>query len=202
MKSVFCVMFLTLITGLTFGQAKPHDDFKFYKSYQDYKDHKPVADLMVNRVEKKRVEIYDNGNFKLVKASKLPAAFFTDVNGNLLRAYGNNLYYIFVEGPLCFYARKSQVQMEYVGSGSFYVFGYGEEDTNVIISDYYSETINGKIMRLSDETLDLYLAKYNLKTQFDFDALDIEKGDNFYDKKSKKINKIAKYVKIINEKME
>jgi hypothetical protein len=197
-KSIITVLTI-LITSLTFGQTKPSDDSKFFNSYQDYKDHKPIAGITVNQVEKGSVEIINNGKTERVKPSKLPSTIFTNINGMLMRVFDNDIYYVIVDGPLCYYVKRSESQVGYSGPGQLSVTRNSPDDFAAV--DYYSETITGEIKKLKDKVLDEYLEKYNLKSQYDKDDVKREAKDSVDGYKSKLKTKIAKYVKLINEKM-
>lgn len=197
-KQILSLLFIGVIAFAN-GQTKPNDDSKFFNSYQDYKDHKPIAGITVNQVEKTSVEINNNGKTERVKASKLPSAFFTNINGMLMRVFDNDIYYVIVDGPLCYYIKRSESQVGYSGPGQLSVTRNSPDD--FAAADYYSETINGEIKKLKDKVLDEYLEKANLKSQYEKDDVKREAKDSVDGYKSKLKTKTAKYVKLINEKI-
>lgn len=54
---------------------------------------------------------------------------------------------------------------------------------------------------MSDKAFKVYLEKYNLNDQYEADKIKREKKDSVNDYHSKEINKLLKYMKLINAKI-
>ncbi|MEO6302789.1 MAG: hypothetical protein ABIP51_06425 [Bacteroidia bacterium] len=200
MKKTILTILIGISTTTIFSQIKPNDNAKFYGTYQDYKDHKPMAGIAVNQVEKESIEINNNVKIERIKASKLPSAFFTNINGMLMRVFDNAIYYVIVDGPLCYYINPEESQVGYSGLEQLSVTKSSPDD--YAAADYYSETISGDIKKLKDEVFEEFLEKHNLKTQYNSDRVTREAKDTVDGYKSKLKTKTAKYFKLINEKIQ
>jgi hypothetical protein len=187
-----------LMTSFTYGQPETDASGKFYNSYQDYLDKKPIPGIDVYGVGLGSVEVKNNGIPEKFKDTKLPSAFFTNSNGMLMRAFEDYMYYVLVDGPLCYYLKRVEGIVNITPQGQF---SYSRNYRDDVTFDYYSETTSGEIKKLKDKVLDSYLEKYNLTAQYKSDKPKREMEDNVDDYKSKLKNRTAKYIKLINEKM-
>ncbi len=187
-----------LITSLTYGQPETNATGKFYNSYQDYIDNKPIPEIDVYSIGLGSVEVKNNGIPEKLKDTKLPSAFFTNSNGMLVRVFEEYMYYVLVDGPLCYYLKRVEGIVSITPQGQF---SYGRNFRDDVSFDYYSETISGEIKKLKDKVLDAYLEKNNLTAQYKSDKVQREASDTVDGYRSKHKNKTAKYIKLINKKM-
>lgn len=178
---------------------------KFYKSYEDYLKDESIAGVNLKEMSDNgwTLEITENGKTEKYKDTKVPYSWFCNLQGILMRVYDGNIYYVIIEGPLCYYAKYREA---WVGH-SVYVktkklcsdYSY-LPNSNSSFSDYYSETINGEIKIFSNKYFKELLEKYGLKEQFEEDKIKREMKDSVMNIKNKEWNKRIKYIRLIFEK--
>lgn len=199
MKKIILSLFVIIVSTISYSQTKVVNPNKVYASIEDYKATKSVEGVSINNVDKNGIELIKNGEKEKFKASKFPYPYFTKDNGMLMRIFDGEMYYVLVEGALCYYIKIKDGQVSYSGAGTFYVNRYAQDD--YVPTDYYSEGLTGEIKKLKDKDLDDYLEKQGLKSQYEADKTKREARDSVDDYKMKLKNKIAKYFRLLNEKM-
>lgn len=199
MKKITFGFFALVWATFCFGQTNKLKENKVYATVEDYKESKPVEGVLVNNVDKGGVELLKGGIKEKFKASKFPYTYFTKDNGMLMRVFDGDIYYVLIEGALCYYIKIKEGQVSYSGPGTFYVNRYMPSD--YVPTDYYSETLTGEIKKLKDKDFDEYLEKQGLKTQYESDKTKREARDSVDDYKMKLKNKLAKYFRLLNEKL-
>lgn len=199
MRKVVYSLLAVVLTTFCYSQTDKSKQNRVYTSYEDYKSGKSVDDVLINNVDKSGVELLKNGVKEKFKASKFPYPYFTKDNGMLMRIFDGDMYYVLVEGALCYYIKIKDGQVSYSGPGTFYVNRYMPSD--YVPTDYYSETLTGEIKKLKDSEFENYLEKQGLKSQYESDKVKREAKDSVDDYKIKLKNKLAKYFRLLNEKL-
>ncbi|MBS1650931.1 MAG: hypothetical protein JSU07_02880 [Bacteroidetes bacterium] len=199
MKKIILSLLIILLTNISFSQTKTVSPNKVFASIEDYKINKPIDGISVYNVDKSGIELNKNGEKEKFKPSKFPYTYFTKENGMLMRIFDGDMYYVLVEGSLCYYIKIKEGQVSYSGPGTFYVNRYSPSD--FVPTDYYSEGLNGEIKKLKDKDFETYLGKNGLAAQYEEDKTKREAKDSVDEYKMKLKNKTAKYFKLINEKM-
>jgi hypothetical protein len=200
MKTFLFTLVACLATGVLFGQPDTAAYGHFYATYQDYLDGRALPGVKQIHIDRTRVEIDNNGQQSRVKISQLPAPFFVSTGGTLMRVYDKELYYVVVEGPLCYCFRNNPAIAGYnAETGGISVGRYSQDDG--LGKEYYSETASGDIKRLTRGVMNQYLAQYGLTGTYKSDKVTREFKDSVDEYKSKQCTKTAKYIVLINEKM-
>lgn len=178
---------------------------KFYKSYEDYLKDESIAGVSLKEMSEYgwTLEITENGKTEKIKDSKLSYTWFCNQQGMLMRVFDEKIYYVIIEGPLCYYTKSREA---WVGH-SVYVktkklcpdYSYLPSGDSPF-SDYYSESINGEIKIFSNKYFKELLEKYDLKEQFEEDKVKREMKDSVMNIKNKEWNKRIKYIRLIFEK--
>ena len=208
MKNIIIAILLLLSISYS-AQIKYKVDIranKLFKSYTDYVDNKPIEGIKVKELGTfgTTIEVEKNGVIEKIKESKNPYTWFCNEQGILMRVFDGNLYYVIIDGPICYYVKKEQawagfnvnVTLNKV-EDEIYVMPTGNEP----YKEYYSETINGEIKVFKNSMFDEYLEKYGLKEQYEAEKLKREVKDSVLDYKNKEWRKKNRYKKLINEKM-
>lgn len=179
---------------------------KFFTSYNDYVNDKSIEGIKLKSLGHygTTIELEKNGVIEKIKESKNPYTWFCNEQGILMRVFDGNLYYVIIDGPICYYVKKEQawagfnvnVTLNKV-EDEIYVMPTGNEP----YKEYYSETINGEIKVFKNSMFDEYLEKYGLKEQYEAEKLKREVKDSVLDYKNKEWRKKNRYKKLINEKM-
>lgn len=199
MKKIAYSLLALVWVAFCYGQTNKSRENKVYSTIDDYRSGKSVEGVLINNVDKGGVELLKNGVKEKFKASKFPYTYFTKDNGMLMRVFDGDIYYVLVEGALCYYIKIKEGQVSYSGPGTFYVNRYMPSD--YVPTDYYSETLTGEIKKLKDKDFDEYLERQGLKTQYESDKTKREAKDSVDDYKMKLKNKLAKYFRLLNEKL-
>jgi len=194
----FCAFVINAQIIITAGKQAN----KFFKSYEDYKAGKPIEGTVLNNWKSysSSVEMTENGTQQKVKVGKLPCAWFCNSDGMLMRVFDGDLYYLVIDGPLCFYIKCSEGTI--VGPNPASEYNISGKFSDSWPNEYYSETPNGPIEKLKEKVLDPYLENYNLASKYENDpAYKRERKDCVLCWQSKKTNKMIKYVRLVNEKI-
>ncbi|MCD6068789.1 MAG: hypothetical protein K0S33_3615 [Bacteroidetes bacterium] len=199
MKKQMLILFLITISALVDAQtAATKYANRFFKSYEDYIAGKPVEEATVASWKANSVEVKTKGAQEKVKISKLPYSWFVNEGGMLMRVFDGDLYYVVIDGPISYYIKSDEGTAGFASDG-YHLHG---KFTDSFPSDYYSETPNGKIAKLSGKKLGVYLKKYDLEKQYNKDPeFKREMRDCVQCWQSKKAHKKIKYIKLVNEKM-
>lgn len=205
-KKVLLTLTLSVVSLFSFAQATN----KFYNSVEDYQNKKPLDGYEIQANSWRMVmgsesfEVKENGTSDRKKLSKLPADLFT-YGGSLMRRYDGHCYYVLIAGPVCYYILKNEAEV--YGNGSqFFVSHIPNIDANGrdiggTPSDYYSETITGEINKLKSKVLEKYLTQYALLESYEKDKPKREAKDSKDAYFTKEVNRVVKYLLLINEKM-
>lgn len=205
MKKVVFLPMIFLLLLLVTDVTKAADPNRFYNSPEDYKNNKPLEGVKIIEgswrmvMGSESLEIEKDGKKERVKTKDLPSKWYTEDNGMLMRIDDGNVYFVVIEGPLCYYIRRVESRVSYDGPGKFYFSRLSREDHAA--RDYYSEGITGEIKKLKDSDLEGYLEKYNFTEEYKADKPKREKKDDVDDFITKGKNRIAKYILLVNEKM-
>ena len=173
---------------------------KFYKSYEDYKSGVAVEGVNVVRQEYTVIYYTQNGTEERVGPNKLPYYWFCNQEGTLMRVVGNKLYYVLVDGAVCFYIPADETNVSKRSNKGDYSINSAFVATYP--AEFYSLTPNGEIERLRGKTVNQLLEKYGLTAQYEADEeYKKEWGkDSQLDILNKRSNKIIKYMRIMNTK--
>lgn len=171
----------------------------FFTSYEDYKAEKPIADMKLKSYKGSTIEFVQNGTEQKQKGSKITYQWFCNETGILMRVFDGDVYFMVVDGPLCYYVKRSEGTVM-KPDGEDYRFSPATSDP--FLPEYYSEGPSGEIKKLKESVMDSYLEKYNLKKDFEADpAYKREAKDCVWCYKNKLHCRNVKYIKLINEKM-
>jgi hypothetical protein len=180
------------------------DSGNLYKSIEDYKAKKPVEGVSVvpdswrMLFGSESIELVKNGASEKTKLGNVPATVLTlEKDGMLMRIFEKDLYIVVVEGPLCYYRKRTEGR---VGrNGSEFYFSRNSKDDNWG-RDFYSEGINGEIKKLKESELEKRIEEKGLKAKYEADKPKRERKDSVDDYMTKSKNRVAKYIKLLNEK--
>ena len=193
---------------------------RFYASIDDYKNNKPIEGYeiveksMKSGLGNESFEIKHNGTTEKIKISKFPSALYM-YEKNLLRRKDAFSYYVLISGPICYYLLYRDVAL-YIENNEFVLKlgttlddvnanGTGGVDNSRIPYDYYSESITGEISELTNKKLKKMLEQKGLLEEYNNDKLVINRESSPHKTKevyaSKKVNRFAKYIRKLNEKL-
>lgn len=186
-------------------------DYRFYATMDDFKNDKPIAGIEI--VPNSWLTVFGTESLQLitpkgvdrVKIAKFPSQLFT-YEGELLRGYNSSRYYVLEEGALCYYLAYDMFKVHYNGLFTEKVNLYSRTTVDVNgkivkpkLIDFYSETINGDIKKLTNKILNNYLASNNLLSAYEKDKPVSEKGETLDYKIQKQVNRIIKYFILMNK---
>ena len=171
-----------------------------YRSAKDYYDNKPIEkmDWMPWQSNSSKLTIVTNGQSDKRNNSDLKEFWFSDQEGFLMRYFDNDFYTVIIDGPICYYIRfKFTDVTSALGDGLS--FSPTRDDGYYLA--FYSENLNGDVIKWSDKMFEGYLKQYNLLEEYNSEKIKREKRDSAWSIESRKINKTLKYLKIINDKL-
>lgn len=205
MKKTLIVIVLGLISCFSFSQitvvAGKHAN-KFFKSAEDFMNDKPIDGVKLTKwVDySSSIEFSENGASQKVKISKLQYTWFCNYEGMLMRVFDGDLYYTVVIGKMCFYIKSNEGTISKTSEDTYVLSGKFSDSWP---AEYYSLTSTGPIEKLKEKTLEEYLEKNGLKSQYDNDPkYQRERKDCVMCWQEKKTNKMIKYVKLLNGKLQ
>jgi len=180
-------------------QAEIKPAKKFFKSYEDFKAKKPIEGMKLVSFKASSIEFTENGKEQKQKGSKITYTWFCNDYGMLMRVFEGDVYFVVVDGALCYYIKRGEGTVIKPVEGD-YIFNPITSDP--FLPEYYSETPNGPIIKLKEKVMDGYLEKYRLKDQFDKDPLyQREAKDCVWCYKNKLHCRNVKYIRLIGERM-
>lgn len=206
MKTQLLAFAFTIASLFSFAQTNN----RFYATLEDYKNNKFIEGYEISSsswrmtLGSESFEVKQNGTSDRKKLSALPSDLFK-YNNCLMRRYEGHCYYVLVAGHISYYILKNEAEA-YGNNNVFMIahipnFNAEGKDVAGNPDDYYSETINGEIKKLKNKTLEAYLTQHNLLSDFEKDKPKREFKDSKDSYTTKEVNRIVKYLVMINEKL-
>lgn len=199
MKKIIISSLLIICSMSSFGQ---NEDGKLYKNYEDYTANKPIEGYSVVKGSfvmnfgAKSFKLNNNGKLKQTNLKKFPSPLFIQEKGGMLmRIFDNQLYYVIASGAICLYINNAQGRV-YIDDENNYIFSFPY--TGLEPKNYYSETITGEIKKLNNKILKGLLEEKGLLADFENEKPILKGTHNSDDIKTKKMVRIIKYIKLIN----
>lgn len=195
----FSIMFFFANSQVTIVQGKHAN--KFFGSAEDYLNDKPIEGVKLTnwKAYSSTIEFNEKGVDQKMKSSKMNYTWFCNSEGMLMRIFDGDIYYAPVIGKMSFYIKASEGTISKTSENSYVLSG---KFTDSWPSEYYSLNSNGQIEKLKEKTLEEYLEKNGMLSQYENDPnYKRERKDCVLCWQEKKTNKMIKYVKLLNEKM-
>jgi hypothetical protein len=171
-----------------------------YKTAEDYYNNKPIENSGWKpwQSTNKKVDIVKDGTTVETKTSEMGDVWYSNSQGLLMRFFDKNLYTVVVNGPICYY-----VQFNYgeVYKDSENNLQFSSSPSSGKYFDFYSETLNGEIIKWSDKMFEKYLKQFGLEEKYNSEKIKREMKDTVMGYETKKLNKMLKYLSLINEKL-
>ncbi len=176
----------------------------FYASASDYYANKPSENIewvpysysMI--LGSTKIEMIRDGKSEKTKLNSTGFDWMSNERGMLMRKYQDEFYIVALNGPLCYYVQYQFGDISIIDENNYYA-SLSSPDNKFF--SFYSETFDGDLIKMSDKAFKVYLEKYNLNDQYEADKIKREKKDSVNDYHSKEINKLLKYMKLINAKI-